>query len=470
MKIKIKKYASISIALLLSSLFLASCGSSDKHSAMGDLYLADINVDISDEKELLPPKNTSGEKTEFYILTETDTSGGIVASGETSEILDKKTFERNAKIADEYGIILSEINTDNIAVKVKNDILSGKCDYGMLDINASVAPLMIENGSLAELSELGFDHSGDGYYKKLIDSLALGDNMYLAAGNATPSVLSATSVVLLNTELCTSSTIGGYDQILSDVMTGMFTYETMYKYSSALAGIDTDSDVSDGAKYISISPDDAVSLFSAGSVPYYRFDSLLETFEAVSFGETTNEIYKAMQLLYGMSEDAEIYDGLDKKVGITPLFSISNLYELGLLMRENAPYIALPMPKMHEGQAGYTCLADADDFSCTAIPCTENAEYSLKVMNLIYASSDDVYTAMREPLAKSDMAIRIFDRIRDSVSGDVISMFGWCDTNSFMTSAINEHLRVSVFSVRASERIGAAVKALSIMYDSIRKK
>lgn len=460
-------------SLIFSCLFLASCGSGDGQGHGGELSLADVKVESTGEKTLLPERTSGGEKNEFFILTETGTGDRMVVSSDSADIVDKKTYERNMKIAEEYGIILGEIGTDNISTRVKNDVFSGRCDYGMINMTASPsAPLLIEEQCLEELVSLGFDASSDGYYKGLTESLAIGNDIYITAGNATPSVFRATSVVMLNTELCSELSLD-VGSVVSAVTDGSFTYELMYRYSSALVGESSEISISDGAKYISASPEDASALFFSGDVDFFDFDSTSDSFTALEFDDTTTEIYKAMQLLYGMDEDSDVYDGLDKKVGVTPLFRVADISELELLAGENAPYIALPMPKMRADQKNYSCLASAPNFSCTAIPAeADDAEYALKVMNLIYSLSDDVYATLCDSVSPSDAALarEMLDEIRDSVTGDVIAMFGWGDTDGFMRSAINEHLRASVFSMRGAERISAAVTALSITFNDLHSK
>ena len=473
MKKKIVKTSVITL-LLLFAVLLCACGARDDHEDRPELSLSDLGVETGSASALLPEPNAGGEKTEFFVLCEKDAESSFVPADESENVLDKKAFERNARIADEYGIVIREISTGDVVTKVKNDVLSGKTDYGTVVMRAKNAPSLITSGSLADLAALGFSPSAKGYSESVVNALSIAKKQYLAVGNATPSLLLSSYCVALNTELCKKTGVGA-ESVIESAKNGKLNADLMYRLSSALASSDAgdESTKSENVRYISVSADDAYALFNAGGLDLYTADSVTDELKPLETGETTDALYDAMLLLYGIDSSAESFDWEAKKSGVTPLFSVMTLNELALLVSEGAPYAALPMPKMTEGQENYRSMADADTFACTAVPATaEDGAYAVKVMNLIYSLSDNVRLAVRGlGLADGDRGgenEHVFGIMADRVSAGALEIFGWGDLPSFMTSAINEHLKTSVFSLRAAERINASVAALAISSESVK--
>ncbi len=469
MKKKIVKTPVITL-LLLFAVLLSSCGARDDHEDRPELSLSDLGVETGSTSALLPEPNASGEKTEFFVLCENGAESSFVPSGESESELDRKAFERNARIADEYGIIIREISTGDIVTKVKNDVLSGKTDYDAIVMRAKNASPLITSFSLADLALLGFSPSAKGYNESVINSLSIAKKQYLAVGNATPSLLLSSYCVALNTEMC-KKTGESAESIIADAENGKFDADTMYRLSSALASSDAGEEItkSEGARYISVSADDAYALFNAGGLDFYSADPVTDEFRPLETSETTDALYDAMLLLYGIDHSSEKFDWETAKSGVTPLFSVMTVNELGSLVSEGAPYVALPMPKMTAGQENYRSTADTDTFACTAVPAAaEDGAYAVKVMNLIYSLSDDIYSTVRKSVAGNERDARVFDIIANNTYASALEIFGWGDLPSFMTSAINEHLKTSVFSLRAAERINASVAALAISSESVK--
>lgn len=467
-----KRIVNIPITALLLTLtvLLCACGARDDHEDRPELSLSDLGVETGSTSALLPEPNVGGEKTEFFVLCEKDAESSFVPSGESENILDKKAFERNARIADEYGIVIREISTGDVVTKVKNDILSGKTNYGTVVMRAKNAPSLITSGSLADLAPLGFSPSAKGYSESVVNALSIAKKQYLAVGNATPSLLLSSYCVALNTELC-KKTGESAESVIESAKNGKLNAELMYRLSSSLASSDAGEEItkSEGARYISVSADDAYALFNAGGLDLYTADPVTDGFRPLETSEMTDALYEAMLLLYGIDLSSEKFDWETAKSGVTPLFSVMTVNELGSLVSEGAPYVALPMPKMTAGQENYRSMADADTFACTAVPAAaEDGAYAVKVMNLIYSLSDDIYSTVRKSVAGNERDARVFDIIANNTYASALEIFGWGDLPSFMTSAINEHLKTSVFSLRAAERINASVAALAISSESVK--
>lgn len=474
MKKKIVKTSVITLLLALAVL-VSSCGAGDAHEDRPELSLSNLGVETGSTSALLPEPSTDGTKTEFFVLCENGAESSFVPADESEEELDKKAFERNAHIADEYGIIIREISTGDIVTKVKNDVLSGKTDYGAIVMRAKNASSLITSFSLADLASLGFSPSAKGYDENVINALSVAKKQYIAVGNATPSLFLSSYCVALNTELC-RKTGESAESIITDAENGKLDADTMYRLSSALASSDgereSENSKSELARYINVYSDDAYALFNAGGLDFYSANSVTGELNPLETGETTDALYEAMLLLYGIDHGSEKFDWETAKSGVTPLFSVMTVSELISLVSEGSPYVALPMPKMTAGQENYRSAADASAFACTALPASpehDDGVYAVKVMNLIYSLSDDVYSVVRESAAGNERDARVFDIIARSAYASALDIFGWGDLPSFMTSAINEHLKTSAFSVQCAERIKASVAALAISSEGVSK-
>ncbi len=453
----LKAYAALLLAL--SALFsLISCSGAIKDKDDDELSLSSLEIIPTDtylgaENIIYPEK--------FTVLCESGIEGELFASSEDEAPMQKSIFMRNAALSSDYGITLQCITEQDIVKRATVEALAQDKSYDMLLFSATAAPALISGGALSDLGTLsGWSDELDGYSHKLIKDLSIGGKTFLAAGDATPSLIGSTSAILMNREL--AAKIEAENNIISAAKNGHFTYDMMLNYGKLLSnhlGIESFSALS----VIRLKSSDAFELYISGGGRFFETDPVTDVPFGISFDTKETDLYKSVMSLFGISEDEES----DGEVSASaPLFTVASINELASLAVENSPFIALPMPKSSVIQDEYICGADINNLRFTAIPRGKGAN-ELAVMNLIYSISDDIISSVYETVDKngSGTAELVYENTRISLT----SLFGFGDIEAFMESCVNERLSAKVFAMRAEERSLAASAALSIIIEKTGK-
>ncbi|MBR3967641.1 MAG: hypothetical protein IKJ91_11265 [Clostridia bacterium] len=437
----------LALSVLLS---LASCSTATKDKKDDEFSLSTLEIiptETFDEENIAYPEK-------FTVLCEAGFEGELFASSEDDGKMEKSIFMRNAALSSELGITLECLTEQDIVKKATADMLSDDKSYDMLLFSAKNAPSLILGGALTDLGSIsGWSEKSEGYSHRIINDLAIGEKIFLAAGDATPSLFGATSAILMNREL--AARIEAETNIISAAKNGHFTYDMMLNYGNQLSGL-LDSETHSASSFIRLKSADAFDLYISGGGKFFETDPVTDVPYGISFDEKEKNIYKSVLSLFGISED----DAENESEASTPLFTAASMSELISLAKENAPFVALPMPKSSVIQDEYICNADMSSLVFTAIPYGKG-ESELAVMNLIYKRSDEVISSVYEGIDNSNTAGLVYENAGASLT----SLYGFGDIEAFMESCINERLSSKVFAMRAEERSLAASAALSIVID-----
>ncbi len=441
--------------LLTLSLLLSSCSGLSGHG------IGDESVFSLSTLDVIPPgtdgvgSDTSVFPDSFTVLRESTAEGGFFPAAEDTDILDKKTFERNALLFDRYGIKLNEVVKEDIASYAAAASLANESSFDMLILSAPSAASLILSESLLDLSEVrGFSFEASGYSGKLMRELSVGDSTYLATGAALLSYLRSTSAVLLNMGLAEKGGIDG--EIFSLVKSGSFTYADMLGFASSVSAPDTDADL---RLAVDAEPSDALSMFFSGGGLFYCIDEVTDVPVPYDFGSDDGSLYNTVISIFGeASEEAE-----NNSVSQSKLFNISNIGELEMLRKTGAPFAALPMPKGSVRQKSYISNIDLDMAAFTALPKNGDSETAVSVMNLIYKLSDTVISELESVCAETENEISAFGLIKNSIRTDAALLFGYGGIEELMYSCAEENLSLKAFKIRAAERASAASSALAIL-------
>ncbi|MBQ8208554.1 MAG: hypothetical protein IJZ89_07470 [Clostridia bacterium] len=451
------------IAAFLASLVLltlSACSASEMSEGDAD----DTEFSFS-SLEVMPSADSSIQTgnniplpSEFTVLCEKGTEGDFFASMEDTDIFSKTVFERNAQLYEQYGVLLKEETEADIVNRVKNDMLSEDKGYDMLLLFAPSSASLITAGALADLESIaGFDGAAKGYSEQIIRDLSIGGRTFLAAGDATPSLIRSASAVLINNELAKMVTEG--NSIYSVVKNGRFTYEAMLNLSGALTELNGAEDAVDPSSAIRAGAEDALNLFLAGGGKFFTVDAVTDVPSAADFEGDNSEIYSSVMSLFGISADDSEENDINT-AAVTPLFTVSSIGELEALAAENAPFSALPMPKMSVIQENYYCNIDISRAVFTALPLG-SGEIGISVMNLIYSISESITDSILGACDHENSGTARM--VYESMSAEVLTLFGFGDLQSLMVSCVNERTAAKVFAMRAAERSTAAAAALSII-------
>ncbi|MBR4296488.1 MAG: hypothetical protein IKT56_06620 [Clostridia bacterium] len=477
----LKKIISIMLAVG-AFVCISSCSSKTTSGDVDESEFSIATIDVIPSKDTDIPDIEVVEPTNFVILREYGVEDAFLSGGESQDMLGRAIFERNSNISKEYGITFSEVVENDIVERVRADYLSGKPEYDMLILSARSAAVLITEGCLADLESIaGFDAAKPGYYEDVISSLSIGGKSYLAAGDATPSLLLSADTVLLNTDLlaklgeATEMLYTNGKGVIPLAKEGGFTYDVMMSFSkafSSLNGVDTATPSGESAA-IRADSDDALALYLSGGGVFYQKDGLTDIPFEVEFDGEIEDIYYSVMKIFGFDPrtdavEFEEENESDSLAGFS-LFSVASIAELLALRNEGSPFLPLPMPKMSL-EGNYICNVDLSRAAFTAIPAkAPDRERSLAVMNVIYAMSGSIPKIIAESCEPQGEE-GAFDVIYQSLSSDILLLMGYGDIESLMTSAVKEQMKSNIFGDRFAERSTVAVKALSILSDKLNGK
>ncbi|MBQ8005435.1 MAG: hypothetical protein IJ303_03890 [Clostridia bacterium] len=402
--------------------------------------------------------------TEFKILREGSAVDSFFSSAEETDIMSKNVYERNALLEQQYGISIVEESRDDILDQALVDAFSQDAEYDMLLISAPSASSLVVKGALADLEALAaFDKNGAGYNGKIMSELSMGGRMFLAAGDATPSLVRSASAIAVNRELL--SRIEGKEDIFELAAAGDLTHEIMLEYSAVLAELDLSDKILSPSSFIKAEADDAMALFISGGGRFFVRNSVTDEFCAADFGGENKNVFSSVMSLFGIvaSEDNE-EDNISFAES-SPLFTVSNIGNFEAIAGGDSPYALLPMPKMVPGREGYTSFVDVKKVSFAALPSGGDNENAVSVMNLIFGHSEGISLALKEKCASDTM----YDIIKDSVSCDLLTFFDYGDLRGMMRDFVKERSSEKVFELRALDRSTAAIAAVSIITNNFYK-
>ncbi len=452
-----KLFVKATVACLLTVLILPSLFSCSGAVSAGD----EIDFSLS-TLEIIPTDTFSGMDNiiypeKFTVLCESGTEGELFSSSEDEELLEKSIFMRNAALSADYGITLEYNIEQDIVQKVTAEMLSDDKGYDMLLISAQSATALITAGALADLDSIaGWSEGLEGYSHKVMDDLSIGGKIFLAAGDATPSLFSSTSAILMNYEL--ASSIEAENSIISAAKNGRFTYDMMLNYGKQLSS-HVGEEVFSASSVIRLKSSDLFDFYISGGGVFLETDPVTDIPSGISFGAKETDLYKGVMSLFGISDEDE---AANDAPSYAPLFTTASMSELSSLSKENSPFIPLPMPKSNIIQGKYLCNVDIKNARFTALPYGKG-ENELAVMSLIYKLSGDIISSMYEEVDKTSSGTAKL--VYESACASQASLFGFGDIEAFMESCVNERLSSKVFAMRAKERSQAASAALSIVIE-----
>ncbi|MEE0970025.1 MAG: hypothetical protein U0M06_11700 [Clostridia bacterium] len=459
-KIFLRAFFAVILAVL--TITFAGCGGGSGHGLEEESDFSLSSLDVippNTEKENIT--NTPVMSGEFKIIRENSAESSFVSYEESKDVLSTEIYERNKLMSEKYGVDITEVVTSDITSHVLASVLSEESDHDMIALSASSASSLITSGALCDLESIsGFRSDGAGYSQSVINSLSLGGRCYLAAGDATPSLIRSASVLIVDTELLLMAGVG--TDIIDIAARGGFTLSELLKAASTYSGVNGalgENGISLPSYSINADPSDSLALFMSAGGSFFSRDDVTDVMTAASFSEKNSDIYSMIMSIYGINE-TNTEEDTDNV--FSPVFTTASIGEIEELKSKGRPVALLPMPKMSVGDE-YISYVDVEKVTFTALPANSNKESSLAVMNLIYSLSADMSAVVRANFSESDSEKKIYDIVYNGMRCDPLVLFRFGDIQNLMSSCIEERLSLKAFDLRASERSLAAVAALAIV-------
>ena len=353
----------MALVMVLGTLFLAvSCGTGDETP---DESASDTLGETETETELA--YNTVEKQNfdrEFVILSREDTLEDFKIEDLTGDLLDDLLYERNSKVATDFGIEFTyyDMAYDDVNTTLNTQSTSGTDDYDLYIGHKYSFGTSAQNNycyNLGEITEIDLTQPwwDQGCYK----NMTVNDRTYVMTGDIFPSSMLISSCLTFNRKMVKE--LGKSDMALFELArNGGWTMDAMYEYCK-----DVTFDLNGDGKLTYT--DDRYCLSSwMMDVPFSMYYACNESFVTIVDGtpELTYDTEKVIAIydkIYKIIIEQNSYFVTDPNAYATTydvftagraMFCDITLHKISAFLSEMTdPYGILPMPKYDEAQPEY---------------------------------------------------------------------------------------------------------------------
>ncbi len=417
MKTSSVKLTCLLLALLACGSSLLSCGGSG--DTVGEQNTADPAVtETAAETEapaaltLLPEADYGAHDYRILLLEEDDRYVDIMTEGmENGDIMNDLVFYRNRAVEEKYNITVTgeRANPDVVNDTVRRQVSAGDSAYDLYFVKGCANNLAAE-GYLHDLTVLpNVDLSQPWWDQTAVSGLSVGQHLYAATGDITPSSLLTSACLVFNKQLFENYDIEKPYDIARD---GKWTIDYM---NSLTRGLTTDVNA-DGAF------DYRTDLFTLSS---WYSDSAFSLFYGCGGTMSEKNAEDIPVISYNMDKFAQIYEKIyslvidsgsyfvtDRDLYETTYecFSAGNaffcditLQKIGLFLRDmKDDFGILPMPKLDESQNAYVAHVNgAAGFIVVPSNAPDAARTGMIVEALAASAYDMITPSLYEVIVKT---------------------------------------------------------------------
>ncbi|MFA6948011.1 MAG: extracellular solute-binding protein [Eubacteriales bacterium] len=452
---RVKSILSLILCALLLAPALVSCGNDSSAAVTTASTTAAGETTAAAQDDIyssLASSDFSGY--EFRILNnESDFALTLMTADEQNgEVINDTVYSRNSMIEDKLNIKITETTKkyDEVISTIRTAIQSGEDAYDVFfDESYVVTPLALE-GYLNNVYDIeSIDFEKPWWNKEMIDSLGIGDKLYILAGDLHLMLSESTWVMAFNKNIQNNSGLASPYELVKN---GAWTLDKFAEYSSAAAsdldgdGIMTANTDRFGATlYVNATP----FITSGGETPVTKDSSNLPVYNGMS--ERFYSLYESLV--------SNVYTNKNICIaGITPGLADEgtdwhNIFKngqalfycevLGSLKKQRAmedEFGIIPFPKYEESQDGYKNLI-ANYAAVLGIPVTNtDTERTGTILEYLCAYSyRDLRPAYYDVLlegkyVRDDESAEMLNLIFADSVFDLAAVYNW----GSLTNTINE--------------------------------
>ena len=438
-----KRIISLLLVLIMLAPSVVSCSESSVETSGGEVSdtSADTENTVQDVLEtenrlacLVPDDMKLGGES-VGILTSDVYPHGINVDEINGDLLNDAMFEANAKVMKYLECTFDFIeNGSSGNAKLVQAITAGDEVYDIVyDRQWSLAPLVLRKFCANLNSSAGgyIDYEKPWWYSNYIDETEVDEtHTYLLAGEASPSVILFSSMMILNTDMLVEQNIDVND-IYQTVLEGEWTYDEM---SELVAGQYRDKngngerDLDDIYGFSSPTRSDVEHFLIAAGVRACSRDENGTPYVSINNETTYKFVEKLVEFLWQndgsyYAEGLPIYDMLANNQA---LLVSSKFGELEYLRESDSNYTVIPMPKLDTGIESYSSLVH-DSALVITIPMISSQVEEMTAMleKLAYYYYYDVMPLYYETVLKvkyrrdsSEAAAQVIDIIHEGMTTD----------------------------------------------------
>ena len=246
-----KRFLSLSLAILMSSLLLASCGASDSSggnpSNSGETsQSADATTDTTAPEYVYPSETYDGKALRIFNIDQLwDMYVDLDQAELTGEALDDAVYERNRRVEDKLGCVIEEKEIANESndlakylKKAMDTILAGEDSYDVMYLPMSTNIAIVTDGYLMNLLDVHGLNLGETWWDQdVIKPSTFGDKLYFATNSMHLMAFDGTWCIFFNEDMMANK---GLELPYDTVREGKWTLDTFGTYLTAAANLNGD--------------------------------------------------------------------------------------------------------------------------------------------------------------------------------------------------------------------------------------
>ena len=467
----IKRFFGV-LALILTLALLLSCGESGvETNNNGDNNNAAQNDNSENqdgaqtetgETETAPdlPDVTFGGE-EFRILLSGWSGVDFESEQETGDRINDAVYTRNAKIEEQYDVVIKTINFDEFdrfgpsSDAYRRSAAAGSDDYDVFFGIQQYSLVDSMNGLNVEYNAgLPYIDLSKPWWDSGILDVCYGDKIYFAAGDITRSTLGYTTLLLFNKNLFNES---GLEYPYQSVKDGTWTYD---RFTNLIKDLPRDLNGDGVMNY----RDDLYTISGWQYELPYNFHTTLGGNEVVKDGDGYPQINIFSERSLGaidktldlFSEYGGYFNNRDYGVDRT-MFQNRQLYFLDIRMFEIERYGfrdmeddfgMIPHPKLNEAAPHYTQLVNNNVVTVTTVPVSNSKLETTSILleALAYEGWKNITPEYKEVLLQTKMT-------RDNESADMFEYIWGHRTYRYGLEAYNDVLNMRVVGRSARDYV-----------------
>ncbi len=451
--------------MLVLIIVLSGCmqtADSDKSIAETDASSDSINDNANSESTRLennvPDEDYEGH--EFMFLTAPHDANGYWGHIEfyAEEInavpLNDAIYERNAKIEDQFNIVISEEKDSSWISKFNKAVASGEDVYDCVPLTIHTAATAAVDGKLLDFSKLEYINLDEPWWDPVLnDKFTIANKLFFAIGDMTLIDKEATYIMMFNKDVVRNYNVEDLYQIVHD---GKW---TMSKLSEISSSITVDMDGNGKFTFddtVGIVTDDGATLqamFYTCGGEFFSKDSDDLPVYSLNLDHASSVIEK-IQYIY-TSQDTMLAQTLQKQgisnpwsdAGINGMFKQGRALFYGISltvmnkMRDmNSDFGVIPYPKFSEDQKDYISFVYATaDTICVPITSTDPVRTSVILESLCYESMYSVMPAyydvtITNKTMRDEESAVMLDYIFDHRTMDLSQIYNWGNLYGLLAS------------------------------------
>ena len=362
---------------------------------------------------------------------------GIYAEQKTGEPINDATLERNNKIEEQYGVVISTIEGSGVAGDVVTSALSQTHDYDLaidtLHQMSSVAPK-----SVYDLKQLQYiDLEKPWYDQNFNNEASIGGRLFATTGDLVINDDNATWCVLFNKRIASDYGIENPYKLVSE---GKWTLDKLYELAKPVTHEDTGNDSYNYEDFWGLvteqyngyamvaSAGEKIASKDSSDMPYLTANT--EKFQTV--------FEKAVTLLGDTSVACMIEDWSNDSNYANPfkvgrgLFVMAGLYDLDEVREIDDEIGVLTMPKYEESQEVALSPVEIYCFTCAFIPISvADIEKSSVITEAMFAASRSTTrvafyeTTLKKKYSPDEETKLILDKVIENRTYDLGAVYGW---------------------------------------------